>query len=77
MYTSKITISSGNIDADTIFTYGKDTEVFASCAATLHNEFWVIGGYNKQRQVSIKLSKYISNIFSVEQSWKLQIDQGR
>ena len=53
MYTSKITISSGNIDADTVFTYGNDTEVFASCAATLHNEFWVIGGYNKQRQVSV------------------------
>ena len=42
----------GNIDDDTIFTYGADTEVYKSCAATLNNEFWVIGGWNKKRQVN-------------------------
>ena len=52
-YTGEINISSGNIDADTVFTYETDTEVYASCAATLHGEFWVIGGANKKRQVSI------------------------
>ena len=46
----------GNVDDDTAFTYDDDTEVYASCAATLHGEFWVIGG-NKKRQVNIKLSK--------------------
>ena len=48
---------SGNIDDDTIFTYGRNTEVYASCAATLHNEFWVIGGQNKKRQVNFFMKK--------------------
>ena len=63
LYNGKITYSLGNIDDDTVFNYETDTEVYASCAATLHDEFWVIGGYNKKRQVSIKLSKYSPNIF--------------
>ena len=42
----------GNIDDDTLFTYGADTEVYTSCAATWNNEFWVIGGYNIRRQVN-------------------------
>ena len=29
----------GNVDDDTAFTYDDDTEVYASCAATLHGEF--------------------------------------
>ena len=58
----------GNVDDDIVFTYETDTEVSCSCAATLHDEFWVIGGTNKKRQVSIKLSKYFPNIFLVEQN---------
>ena len=30
----------GNVDEDTVFTYDEDTEVYASCAATLNDEFW-------------------------------------
>jgi len=44
----------GNIDGDTVFTFDADTEVWQSCAATLNDEFWVIGGLNKKRQVIIK-----------------------
>ena len=44
----------GNVDDDTVFTFEDDTEVFGSCAATLNDEFWVIGGYSKKRQVIIK-----------------------
>ena len=57
MYPFKFTIRSGNIDDDTVFTYETDTEVDASCAATLHDEFWVIGGKSKKRQVIMKLLK--------------------
>ena len=46
-------MSSGNIDDDTVFTYETGTEVSQSCAATLHDEFWVIGGYKNKRQVII------------------------
>ena len=44
----------GNVDEDTVFTFDEDTEVYASCAATLNDEFWVIGGKNQKRQVMIK-----------------------
>ena len=50
----------GNIDDDTSFIYDEDTEVFASCAATLHDEFWVIGG-RSQRQVIIKIQVLFIN----------------
>ena len=48
---------SGNIDDDTVFTYGADTEVRESCAATWNNEFWVIGGWYKKRQVNFCMLK--------------------
>ena len=48
-----LNLSLGNIDDDTVFTFDADTEVWQSCAATLHDEFWVIGGLNKKRQVII------------------------
>ena len=44
----------GNVDDDTRFTFDADTEVFQSCATTLNDEFWVIGGYHKKRQVITK-----------------------
>ena len=46
--------SIGNVDDDTVFTIDADTEVYESCAATLNDEFWVIGGNSKKRQVIIK-----------------------
>ena len=46
------TISLGNVDDDTTFTYETDTGVYRSCAATLHGEFWVFGG-SKKRQVVV------------------------
>ena len=44
----------GNVDEDNVFTYDEDTEVYASCAATFNDEFWVIGGRNQKRQVIIE-----------------------
>ena len=49
----------GNVDDDTVFTYDDNTEVYASCAATLQSEFWVVGGRYKERQVIIKGQKTI------------------
>ena len=51
--------SKGNVDDDTVFTFDDDTEVEYSCAATLNDEFWVIGGLNKKRQVLMKQSNII------------------
>ena len=59
-----LNLSLGNIDGDTIFTFDTDTEVWQSCAATLHDEFWVIGGLNKKRQVIIWKVKMILENFS-------------
>ena len=47
-----LTISLGNVDDDTIFTYETGTAVYRSRAATLHGEFWVFGG-SKKRQVVV------------------------
>ena len=47
----KFSLFEGNVDDDTVFTYDTDTEVDASCVATLNGEFWVIGGNIKRRQV--------------------------
>ena len=52
---------SGNVDDDTLFTYDVDTEVEASCAATLNDEFWVIGGYSRKRQVCITPQSWYEN----------------
>ena len=41
----------GNVDYDPEFTFDEDTEVYGSCAASLNDEFWVLGGNNKKRQV--------------------------
>ena len=44
----------GNVDDETVFTFEAGTEVYKSCAATLNDEFWVIGGYVNRRQVFMK-----------------------
>ena len=45
---------SGEVDDDINFTYEPDTEVYGSCAATLDGEMFVLGGWNKKRQVNTK-----------------------
>ena len=46
---------SGNVDEDTIFTYDSNTDVYGSCAATLNDEFCVIGSRgSEKRQVRMK-----------------------
>ena len=53
----------GNFDDDIVFTYGTGTEVDASCAATLNNEFWVMGGTYKRRQVIFLFEKNTNHYF--------------
>ena len=43
---------SGEVDYDINFTYEDNTEVRGSCAASLHDEMWVLGSYSKKRQVN-------------------------
>ena len=43
------------MDDDTNFTFEDNTGVYYSCAASLNDEMWVLGGYNKERQVNPKL----------------------
>ena len=44
----------GEVDDDINFTYDAKTEVFYSCAASLNDEMWVLGGENQKRQVNFK-----------------------
>ena len=45
----------GEVDDDINFTYEDNTQVYRSCAASLNDEMWVLGGYTKKRQVNLKL----------------------
>ena len=47
------TIHSGEVDDDINFTYEDNNVVDGSCAASLHDEMWVLGGSNKKRQVNV------------------------
>ena len=47
------TIDSGEVDDDINFTYEDNNVVDGSCAASLHDEMWVLGGSNKKRQVNV------------------------
>ena len=42
------------MDDDINFTYDANTEVDYSCAATLNDEMWILGGNSQQRQVNLK-----------------------
>ena len=42
----------GETDDDINFTYEANTEVYESCAASLNDEMWVLGGHNQKRQVN-------------------------
>ena len=43
-----INLSSGDVDQDLDFVYEENTEVYNSCAASLNDEMFVIGGRNRQ-----------------------------
>lgn len=42
----------GEVDDDINFTYDADTSVAYSCAASLNDEMWVLGGSGQSRQVN-------------------------
>ena len=44
------------MDDDINFTYDDNTGVSGSCAASLNDEMWVLGGASYMRQVNLKLS---------------------
>ena len=44
----------GEVDDDINFTYEDRTEVYYSCAASLNDEMWVLGGSIQKRQVNLK-----------------------
>ena len=55
----------GEVDDDINFTFEDNTEVFFSCAASLNDEMWVLGGVYKRRQVNLKLlDKRVDNNYS-------------
>ena len=41
----------GNVKKNLKLNFGKSTEAYRSCGATLNGQFWIIGGYNEKRQV--------------------------
>jgi len=43
---------SGEVDDDINFTFEENTVVYYSCAASLNDEMWVLGGMYKERQVN-------------------------
>ena len=44
-------LSSGDFDDDIKFNYDENTEVFASCSASLNDRMLVFGGWNQRHQV--------------------------
>ena len=55
--TNRIKIYLGNIQRILKLNFGKGTEVYYSCGATLNGQQWIIGGINEERQVSDKPDK--------------------
>ena len=52
----------GEIDNDLNFNYDANSEVFASCAATLNGNMYVLGGKFKKKQVCFnKFSFFYEN----------------
>ena len=41
----------GNVEKNLKLNFGKSTEAYWSCGATLNGQFWIIGGVNEKRQV--------------------------
>ena len=52
IFFKKKILNSGVVDDDINFTFEDNTEVYASCAASLSDEMWVFGGANEKRQVN-------------------------
>ena len=42
-----------DVDDDINFTFDDYTEVYYSCAASLNDQMWILGGANYKRQVDI------------------------
>jgi len=76
----------GEVDDDINFTFEDNTEFECSCAASLNDEMWVLGGANKKRQVYFilidnrvdinNLSTTFRISFLDEQDSRLQINNG-
>ena len=45
------TIHSGEVDNDINFTYETNTAVYGSCAASLNDEMWILGGSSQKEEV--------------------------
>ena len=59
-------IHSGEVDNDINFTYETNTEVYASCAALLDDEMWILGGYSKKRPVNLQWIDYKAEFFNIQ-----------
>ena len=56
----------GEVDDDINFTYDANTEVYYSCAASLNDEMWVLGGQYKKRQVNFNLTDIGADIYNFQ-----------
>ena len=74
-----LTVCLGEVNDDINFTYDANTQVYASCAASLDGEMFVLGGWNQKRQVNflrveeIRSKVRIKTNISDEQNSKLWI----
>ena len=59
------------VDDDINFTFEDNTEVFYSCAASLNDEMWVLGGNNQRRQVNPKLLDKRVNINKLSATFRI------
>jgi len=60
---------NGEFDSDINFTYEANTHVYLSCAATLNNEMWILGGHQKrgwQRQMSKVTGCTLKNVGNLD-----------
>ena len=53
----KLKLYLGNVQPNLKLNFGKGTEYFSSCGATLNGQHWIIGGINEKRQVSDEADK--------------------
>jgi len=65
----------GEVDDDIDFTFEENTEVYESCAASLNDEMWVLGGWYKKRQVNLKLLDKKVNINNLSTTFRFFLDE--
>ena len=65
----------GEVDDDINFTYEENTEVYFSCAASLNDEMWVLGGGNRKRQVNVKFLDKRVNINYLSATSEFLLDE--